>query len=156
MQAVDLPERLSRIIRFFPCFRLMLRRYLWTGAGPWSSGPVVETCCEEPIHMCILWQHVLCRTWMNWHSLASTHRVFQRIYYALVEEIALFTGHLHRKKGLCWHFMEHLHANCKFTADETSILGTRIKCPKKAVEITSICKIIICHNCFCLFSFYTN
>lgn len=43
----DLPERLSLITRFFPCFRLMSRRYRWTGAGTWTSGPVVITCCGE-------------------------------------------------------------------------------------------------------------
>lgn len=104
--AVDLPERLSRMIRFLPCFRLMLRRYLWTGAGPWSSVPLVKTCCEEQIHVCVLWQHMRCRTGMHWNSPANTHRVFQRIEDALIEEITLFTGHLQRQKRLRWHFFE--------------------------------------------------
>lgn len=48
IHAVDLPERLSLMTRFFPCFRLMFRRYLWTAAGTWTSGPAVITCCGEP------------------------------------------------------------------------------------------------------------
>lgn len=48
LQVIDLPERLSLMTRFFPCFRLMFRRYLWTTAGIWTSGPAVITCCGEP------------------------------------------------------------------------------------------------------------
>lgn len=48
LQVVDLPERLSRMTRFFPCFRLTFRRYLWNGTGVGTPGPAVKTCCGEP------------------------------------------------------------------------------------------------------------
>lgn len=44
---MDLPERLSLMTRFLPFFRLMFRRYLWTGAGSWESGPAAISCRGE-------------------------------------------------------------------------------------------------------------
>lgn len=74
LQGVDLPERLSRMTRFLPCFRLMFRRYLWDGSSAWTSAPAVINCCGEPFtFICIL----IPDAWLtSMGSPGSTHRVF--------------------------------------------------------------------------------
>lgn len=52
LRVANLPERLSLITRFFPSFRLMMRRYLWSGLGIGAprSELADKMSCGKPVH----------------------------------------------------------------------------------------------------------
>lgn len=112
---VDLPERLSLMIRFFPCFRLMFRRYLWTAAGTRTSGPAVITWCWETFTFI---GSLIQEAWLT--SMGTAARwVFQRIHHIFIEEITLFTGHLYRKR-LWWHEISECKLLIKYSRADMS------------------------------------
>lgn len=76
LYVVDLPERLSLMIRFFPCFKLMFRRYLWTADGTGTSGPDVITCCGDT-HISRP-SHIKCSAYFNGHTSPMSTQGFPR------------------------------------------------------------------------------